>query len=207
MRKHLALLTTVAALAVTPALAQTTPDQSKQPTPQAQPSQPQAPSTSPSTQAPADKSGSPSTTTQAPASPDAKSTAQTPGGAGGEKFVDTQTSGQLLASDVMGMNVVGSNNDNIGSVSDLLMDEQGNIVAAVVGVGGFLGIGQKNVALSFDTLQISTAENGDPQARITLTKEELESAPEFRTQADVKSQTQSPASPGGGGATKPATPR
>jgi hypothetical protein len=124
----------------------------------------------------------------------------------GEKFVNTQTSGQWLASDIMGMNVLGAKDEKIGTVSDLLMDDDGNLLAAVVGVGGFLGIGQKNVAITFDTLNISADKDGDPQAKLTLTKEELESAPEFKTAAAVKSESQRPATPASNPA-KPATPR
>jgi hypothetical protein len=187
MRKHFALMATVAALAVTPALAQTTtPKQDSQPAPQAQPS----------TQAP---SG-----TQAPSA----TTAQTPSSKAmsAEKFVDMQASGQWLASDLMGLNVVGSNNESIGEISDLLVDEEGNILAAVVGVGGFLGIGQKNVAISFDAFDITRDKDGDPQARLTLTKQELEKAPEFKKAENTRSAAQRPAAPATSPA-KPAAPR
>ena len=200
MRKQIALFTTVAALAVTPALAQTsTQDKDKQPAaPQAQPSTP--PSGGSSAQSPS--SSSPSATS--PSKMDDKSAAAPKAGAG-EKFVNTQMSGQWLASDIMGMNVVGSKDEKIGSVSDLLVDKDGNILAAVVGVGGFLGIGQKNVAITFDTLQIAADKDGDPQAKLTLTKEELENAPEFKTAAAAKSEAQRKTSPSP--ATKPAAPR
>ena len=200
MRKQIALFTTVAALAVTPALAQTsTQDKDKQPAaPQAQPSTP--PSGGSSAQSPS--SSSPSATS--PSKMDDKSAAAPKAGAG-EKFVNTQMSGQWLASDIMGMNVVGSKDEKIGSVSDLLVDKDGNILAAVVGVGGFLGIGQKNVAITFDTLQIAADKDGDPQAKLTLTKEELENAPEFKTAAAAKSESQRKTSPSP--ATKPAAPR
>jgi sporulation protein YlmC with PRC-barrel domain len=211
MRNQIALLTTVAALAVTPALAQTsTQDKDKQPAaPQAQPSTPpsggssaQSPSTSsPSATSPSkmeDKSAT------SPSKMEDKSAAAPKAGAG-EKFVNTQASGQWLASDIMGMNVVGSKDEKIGSVSDLLVDPKGNILAAVVGVGGFLGIGQKNVAITFDTLNISADKDGDPQAKLTLTKEELENAPEFKTAAAAKSEAQRKTSPSP--ATKPAAPR
>ena len=135
---------------------------------------------------------------------DDKSAAAPKAGAG-EKFVNTQMSGQWLASDIMGMNVVGSKDEKIGSVSDLLVNPEGNILAAVVGVGGFLGIGQKNVAITFDTLQIAADKDGDPQAKLTLTKEELENAPEFKTAAAAKSEAQRKTSPSP--ATKPAAPR
>jgi hypothetical protein len=181
MRKHFALMATVAALAVTPAFAQTTaPKPDSQPAPQAQPS-------TPSTQAPA------ATTTQAPSK-----------AMSGEKFVNTQTSDQWLASDLMDMRIMGSGDENIGSISDLLVDKDGKIVAAVVGVGGFLGIGQKNVAISFDALDVTQDKDGNPQARLTLTKQDLEKAPEFKTAAAVKRESQRP--PAASPATSPAKP-
>jgi sporulation protein YlmC with PRC-barrel domain len=190
MRKHFALMATVAALAVSPALAQTTMEKQDTQRTQAQPST-QAPS---GTQAPAASSTrSPSTQ----AMPSDRSTQAMPG----ERFVDMQASGQWLASDLMGLNVVGSNNENIGSVSDLLVDEDGNIHAAIVGVGGFLGIGQKNVAISFETFDIARDENGKPEARLTLTKEELESAPEFKKAENPRAASR-PAAPA-----QPANPR
>src|SRR5689334_21381081 len=47
--------------------------------------------------------------------------------------------GDWRASKVVGLNVYNNNNDNIGSINDLLMDKNGAIKAAVIGVGGFLG--------------------------------------------------------------------
>jgi hypothetical protein len=192
MRKQIALMATVAALAISPALAQTTaPNQDMKTTPQAQPTpqgQTPAPSTGPSTTAP---STSPSKSATAPAS-------------AGQKFVNTQTSDQWLASDLMGLRVTGNGDENIGSISDLLVDKDGNIVAAVIGVGGFLGIGQKDVAISFDSLNVTQDKDGNPQARLSLSKKELEGAPDFKSMADVKSEAARPATPpAGSGSTPP----
>jgi sporulation protein YlmC with PRC-barrel domain len=62
--------------------------------------------------------------------------------------------GQIMGSDLRGTRVYGSNNESIGDISDLLLDQQGQVVAAIVGVGGFLGIGQKDVAVPFQALEI-----------------------------------------------------
>jgi hypothetical protein len=62
--------------------------------------------------------------------------------------------GQVMASDLRGTRVYSSNNESIGDISDLLLDRQGQVVAAIVGVGGFLGIGQKDVAVPFQALEI-----------------------------------------------------
>ena len=63
--------------------------------------------------------------------------------------------GAWRASKVVGLSVYNDNNEKIGSVNDLLMDESGNIKAAVIGVGGFLGMGEHLVAVSFDKIKFS----------------------------------------------------
>jgi sporulation protein YlmC with PRC-barrel domain len=61
--------------------------------------------------------------------------------------------GDWRASKVVGLSVYNSKDENIGAISDLLMDKSGNIKAAVVGVGGFLGIGEHLVAIPFDKIK------------------------------------------------------
>jgi sporulation protein YlmC with PRC-barrel domain len=61
--------------------------------------------------------------------------------------------GDWRASKVVGLNVYNDNNQNLGSINDLLMDKSGNIKAAVIGVGGFLGMGSQLVAVPFDKIK------------------------------------------------------
>lgn len=67
-----------------------------------------------------------------------------------------QQPGQWLASKLIGTTVVSANNESIGDVNDVLMDRGGQSVAVVVGVGGFLGIGEKNVAVPFNSLEFTS---------------------------------------------------
>jgi sporulation protein YlmC with PRC-barrel domain len=62
-------------------------------------------------------------------------------------FVTMQETSQFRASKFVGLDVYGSENEKIGDISEILVDANGNAKAVVVGVGGFLGIGTKNVAL------------------------------------------------------------
>ena len=64
--------------------------------------------------------------------------------------------GDWRASKVVGLNVYNEKNENVGSINDLLMDKSGSIKAAVISVGGFLGMGAKLVALPFDKVKFST---------------------------------------------------
>jgi sporulation protein YlmC with PRC-barrel domain len=61
--------------------------------------------------------------------------------------------GDWRASKVVGLSVYNSKDENIGAISDLLMDKSGNIKAAVIGVGGFLGMGEHLVAIPFDKIK------------------------------------------------------
>src|SRR6202165_2042943 len=57
------------------------------------------------------------------------------------------------ASKVVGLNVYNDNNESLGSINDLLMDKSGNIKAVVIGVGGFLGVGEHLVAIPLDKIK------------------------------------------------------
>jgi hypothetical protein len=67
----------------------------------------------------------------------------------------------------------------VGDVDDLLVAKDGKISAAIVGVGGFLGIGEKNVAVSFEALQL-IQKNNKWLLVINATKDELKNAPGFK---------------------------
>jgi sporulation protein YlmC with PRC-barrel domain len=59
----------------------------------------------------------------------------------------------MRGSQLMGIDVYGADNQKIGDIDEVLVDRQGKIHGLVVGVGGFLGIGQKDVAIPFDQIQ------------------------------------------------------
>ena len=66
---------------------------------------------------------------------------------------DSSFQGDWRASKVAGVSVYNDNNESLGSINDLLMDKSGNIKAVVVGVGGFLGVGEHLVAIPFDKIK------------------------------------------------------
>ncbi|MBP0438117.1 PRC-barrel domain-containing protein [Tianweitania sediminis] len=74
-------------------------------------------------------------------------------------FITYQEGNQVLGSGLMGANIRGADGENIGTVDDLLLDRNGQVQAVVVGVGGFLGIGQKNVAIANDQLEFVLAQD------------------------------------------------
>jgi sporulation protein YlmC with PRC-barrel domain len=87
-------------------------------------------------------------TTPAPAPSQSGSAA----GAAGQLM--TQMSKDMMrGSKLMGVDVYGSDNQKIGDIDEVLVDKEGKIQAVVVGIGGFLGIGEKNVAIPYAQVQ------------------------------------------------------
>ncbi|MFZ5738642.1 MAG: PRC-barrel domain-containing protein [Pseudomonadota bacterium] len=64
-----------------------------------------------------------------------------------------QNMGQWRASKMMGLDVYNQGNEKLGDINEILLDNQGRIQAVVIGVGGFLGVGERDVAVAFDKLQ------------------------------------------------------
>jgi sporulation protein YlmC with PRC-barrel domain len=61
--------------------------------------------------------------------------------------------GDWRASKIVGLKVYNDNNESVGSINDLLTDKSGSIKAVVIGVGGFLGVGEHLVAVPFDKIK------------------------------------------------------
>jgi sporulation protein YlmC with PRC-barrel domain len=64
--------------------------------------------------------------------------------------------GNWRASKLVGLSVYNEKNESVGSINDMLTDKNGKIVAVVIGVGGFLGVGEHLVAVPFDKVKFST---------------------------------------------------
>ncbi|MFD2740359.1 PRC-barrel domain-containing protein [Sulfitobacter aestuarii] len=87
----------------------------------------------------------------------------------------------MTAEDIEGTSVYGVNDESVGEVDTLIMSEDGKVERVVINVGGFLGLGEKPVAVTFDELQIlKNAEGDDIRIYIDSTEEALESQPEYQ---------------------------
>ena len=87
----------------------------------------------------------------------------------------------MLASDVIGANVYNSAADDaekIGDVNDIVLANDGSTESVIIGVGGFLGMGEKNVAIPFDKLSW-VSKNNDRWLVVEATREQLEAQPAF----------------------------
>lgn len=123
------------------------------------------------------------------------------------KYITRQTPKDWTAEALIGRPVENAQGDNLGEINNVIINEKGDVVAVVIGVGGFLGIGEKNVGVPFDALDFQTvdpaenvadkskdekaeqkldstaarfdSEHEDMHVVLNTTKEDLESAPAF----------------------------
>ena len=101
--------------------------------------------------------------------------------------IPAQDTSEMLGSSLMGASV-NLADEEIGSVSDLIIADDYSIRGVVVGVGGFLGIGEKRVALPVERLDIRTTEPGEVEISTDMTREELEQKEAFKTAVQVRSE-------------------
>lgn len=142
-----------------------------------QPSPAPQPSASPPAAA-QDKTSPPPAATQDKTNP-APAAAENKSGAKAE-FVMSQKPDQWLASKFKGTDVLGSDNKKIGDVSDILFDKSGKIEAFVISVGGFLGMGAKEVALAPSAFEVVPGDKGGAdKLKVALTTDELKQTQNF----------------------------
>lgn len=84
--------------------------------------------------------------------------------------------GQLRFTDLDGATVHDARNKSIGEIEDVVIGRDGRVAAVVVEVGGFLGVGGKNVAIAYHELSVAADDRGKPRFRVDMTKEQLKSA-------------------------------
>lgn len=101
--------------------------------------------------------------------------------------------GQWRASKLIGVNVYNEQNEKIGDVNDIILDTAGRVDGVVVSVGGFLGMGERNVLVGMDKIKFSneagktttgstsSGKQWNPdRGVVNATKEQLKSMPEFK---------------------------
>ncbi len=98
-------------------------------------------------------------------------------------FMEKQTSAEVLGTDFIGTPVNGKDGKQVGKIANLVFDQNGRIALAVIGVGGVLGIGEKEVAVAFEVIKPDTAA-GKRVFVIEATKEQLKAAPAYKTLND-----------------------
>ena len=110
----------------------------------------------------------------------------TTAGAPAPKPIPEQAEHQVRAQSLLGVDV-SNGQDTIGEVSDLVVTDDGRVEAIVVGVGGFLGIGEKPVALAWDSIKL-TEQDGSRVILVSATREQLEGMPTYKTLEDKQAE-------------------
>lgn len=106
-----------------------------------------------------------------------------------------QQSHQWRGSQLIGLDVYNDKDENIGDINDIILGKDGKIELIVVGVGGWLGMGQHDVALRWEQVRFSeqprkgdgaNAEAGEKpdHARVNMTKDQLKALPAFKYASD-----------------------
>jgi hypothetical protein len=104
------------------------------------------------------------------------------------KFIEVQDEAQFLADEeVIGKHVVNVNDEDVGTIADLVMDQDQKLVGVVLSVGGFLGIGDKWVAVPVDQIDFPTDEQ-PARLLVAVTEDQLENAPDFMTRDAVEAE-------------------
>ena len=96
-------------------------------------------------------------------------------------FVQAQTNGDWLTSELIGASVKNSAGKVLGDVNDVVVSRDGRTKAVVIGVGGFLGVGEKDVAVPKEKLTIAKDKDRNWIVTVTVSKAALDAAPEYKT--------------------------
>ena len=166
MLQRLLLTTAIAALILTPALAQDSTG-TQPPTPPEPLAQDQA-------------APPPDDTTQPPPEMVAEEPPAMPPPS--DAIISAENATDMRADKLIGTSVYNTEGEKVGAVEDIVFDKDGKIVGVVLKVGGLLGIGGKSVGIKWDEVQVSPTEE---LVTIGYRKEQLEVAPDFKTQDAV----------------------
>lgn len=117
-----------------------------------------------------------------------------------EGAITLQGENTVLANELLGATVFVAGDETAGDINDMIINLDGTIEGVVIGVGGFLGLGEKRVAVEASQLSIEMDENNQPRLFLDATREELEAAPEFTTaeqqRQDAEAMADEPAAAG-----------
>jgi len=128
---------------------------------------------------------------QAPQAPAGEQAAPVPG------QIVTQPPETILARDFLGQAVLAPDNSRLGVVTDLVLARDGRRVeGVVVAIGGFLGIGERNIALMMDRLTVTPAPDGGLKLVTDMAQEELARAPTFKPRRESEAERSKTPEPG-----------
>jgi sporulation protein YlmC with PRC-barrel domain len=102
-----------------------------------------------------------------------------------DAVISAQSDGELRADQVIGMTVYNAEGEKVGTVHDILLDQEGKATGVVLSVGGVLGVGAKSVGLTWKEIDVKPEEQ---QVQISYTADQLKAAPDFKTTEQINSE-------------------
>ncbi|WP_249693978.1 PRC-barrel domain-containing protein [Stappia sp. WLB 29] len=166
MKTLLATTATLAILSVGPAWAQSATEP--------QVDEPLVEETAPGAVMPSDEAPDTGMSTEMPR-------ADAPAATATASFIGEQQDGNWLTSSLIGLEVTNPEGESLGKVAALEIGPDGQVVSVLIEAGGFLGMGARQVAVPYESVQHVTMTPGEHQLILAATSEDLESAPDFVT--------------------------
>jgi sporulation protein YlmC with PRC-barrel domain len=118
--------------------------------------------------------------TMSPATP-SPAPAATTGSAPAAVTFPRVTSDEMFSSKLKGLNVYNQNNESVGEISDIAISKGDQVQALILSVGGFLGVGERYVAVAPSAVQVTYDQASKKwKATMNTTKDAMKSAPEFK---------------------------
>ena len=114
-----------------------------------------------------------------PSAPPAATMAPRSDAAPGQLRYFSTYSNEIRTSKLIGTAVRNPAGETIGDINEILLDKNGTVAAVVLGVGGFLGLGERDVAISFSSIQMMRDKDGKDVLTVNATKDTLKTAPAF----------------------------
>jgi hypothetical protein len=81
---------------------------------------------------------------------------------------------------ILGREVVSSASENMGRIVDVLVDRSGQVRAAIIDFGGFLGVGSRKIAVDWNALDFPAPAKPDAKIGLELTRDQVKAAPEYQ---------------------------
>jgi PRC-barrel domain len=126
-------------------------------------------------QAPAQSADKPGPGEPAPAPPAAQPPAQPPAPPAAVTILPNHE-----VQGILGREVVSTNGENMGRIVDVLVDRSGEVRAAIIDFGGFLGVGSRKIAVEWNALHFPPPAQTDAKITLELTRDQVKAAPEYQ---------------------------
>lgn len=99
---------------------------------------------------------------------------------GAQQMWYSRQADDVRASKLIGTKVVNAAKETVGDVNEIVLTKDGKVAAVILGVGGFLGMGEREVAVNFNSITMTRDQNDNLALSVNATKDSLTAAPAWR---------------------------